>query len=139
MSALAGSAGPYTQQERVIFRYFNGTAEVAADPLMIDLALREAAGGRLNAMLKAYNDTSHTEEEWAGPMRQLIEVAQKAFTLSFDPNTGKPMAYLAWAALSSFLEWQEKNAQPAASSQTGSRPLDSTPNSAPSLSPNMSR
>jgi hypothetical protein len=124
----------YPPEERKVFSYHDGTANVFADPLEIDLRLKEALGGDPGPVYRDYN--SEVQAQRDGATLKLIAAVRVAFDMPFDKATGKGASGTQCCkALWAFWEWLEKNGQPAASSQTGSRPSDASPMASPSPTP----
>ena len=78
----------FTDQERSIFSYHNGTAEVFGDPLALARKLTIALQGDIqNAVDAAYNSKTGDAD---GSMDRLLNAIRDVFALpALDPTTGK--------------------------------------------------
>lgn len=116
----------FTDNERKIFEYYDGSARVFADPKTVSRRLTIAAGGEPDSILAAWRAEPQMEDGKEVPgsraarlqaEEKLVEIVRQAFEMvPFDKTTGMGATWdHCIDALNGFLEFWEKNARTVAS------------------------
>lgn len=111
----------FTEEQRRIFQYHNGSGEVWGDPLPIGRHMRQQLGGDPNEALKDARSEDVAVRDAA--TERLVQAVRVAFDMvPFDKATGTGAdEAICLAALDRFLTWNEDQKKSAVSSPKPAR------------------
>ncbi len=106
----------YAEEEKKIFSYFDGTAEVWGDPIAIERRLTQLLDGNPNAFITRSTDPNGTMAYEAA--ERLWAAVRVAFDMPFTKADGGATEDQVTAALDKFSDYLEKKNQSGASTPT---------------------
>ncbi len=109
----------FTEQERRVFQYWNGVAQVWGDPVRIYRRVLSASDGDINILLERTSPEVQvvTPTLWAESVERLVQVVRDAFEMApFNPETGTGATETdCLNAIKSWQGWMDEKKEPAAS------------------------
>lgn len=107
----------YSEQEKKVFQYHDGTAEVFGDPVTIHRRLTAYLDGNPNQVIEATQNADPLAAMHAND--RLLAAVRVAFEMPFDKATGEGATEdECFAALDKFTEYLEKKGPNGASTPT---------------------